>query len=262
MKLKVIGSGPWSHTYRSLLPFDEHTDSSLPDAAIIVSKSHQHHPDTIQYLRWKIPCLVEKPFAMSVPQCEEMIKCAEDNGTYLAAAHVLKFDRRIAAFREKVGNYVKVIWTDPCNGRYDPTVPVEADVLPHIVSIIDTFCPSDEIDCDGVSYGGRGRDIRLQAGRVTFDIHLERDAWKRQRIIDTGYDCLNFSALPEDHNPLRDLIQGFLYANYFIDVTPRPDGEVCELLHTDLALKACRVTEDVLSMAEKCRPSVEVYAGP
>ena len=107
---------------------------------------------------------------------------------------------------------------------------------------------------DDIGVGGRGRDVRLMAGRTTFDVHLERDAWKRQRIIDTGYDCLNFSALPEDHNPLRDLIAAFVEAVKW-DVAD-PD------LDPSLALRAARVTEDVLSMADRCRPSVEAYAGP
>jgi hypothetical protein len=256
VKLRVIGTGPWAAVYRQLLPVPEHTAPELPDAAIIVSKAHQHHADAMQYLRWKVPCLVEKPFAMSAPQCEEMIACAEANGTYLAAAHVLKFDRRIEAFRPHVGNYVKIIWTDPCHGRYDPTVTVEADVLPHVVSVVDQLSPGAEIVCDGVSFGGRGRDIRLQAGETTYDIHLERDAWKRQRIIDTGEHVLDFSALPVDHNPLSNLIAEFLEV--------LSDGPLVWSfpLCPELALKSCRVTEDVLSCAERFRPSVEEYVGP
>jgi hypothetical protein len=260
MRLKVIGSGGWAQVYRSLLPVPEHTDASLPDAAIIVSKSHQHHPDTLQYLRWGVPCLVEKPFAMSVPQCEDMIATAESKGVYLAAAHVLKFDRRIEPLRPSVGSYVRITWTDPCNGRYDPSVPIEVDVLPHIVSIVDTLKPGDDIVCDGVSFAGRGRDIRLVAGRTTFDVHLERDAWKRQRIIDCGETALDFSALPEDHNPLRDLIEAFAAAcGQFIP--PRMIG-LDWRLETQLALKSCCVTEDVLTCVERYRPNVEEYAGP
>jgi hypothetical protein len=256
MRLKVIGEGPWAAVYRQLLPVPEFTGTGLPDAAIIVTKAHRHHPDALQYLRWKVPCLVEKPFAMTVPQCEEMIECAEDNGTYLAAAHVLKFDRRIEAFRPHVGHYAKIIWTDPCNGRYDPTVPVEADVLPHIVSIIDTLCPGEPIACGGVSFGGRGRDIRLSAGSTTFDVHLERDAWKRQRIIDAG-EVLDFSVLPADHNPLRELIKNWAYW------AERPRGVIWPISSScNLALHACRVTEDVMTMAERCRPSLETYVGP
>lgn len=260
MRVKVIGTGPWAAVYRSLLPIPEFTDAALPDAAIIVSKAHQHHADTMQYLRWKVPCLVEKPFAMSVAQCEEMIDCAEKNGTYLAAAHVLKFDRRIEAFRQHVGRYVKITWTDGSNGRYDHTVPIEADVLPHIVSIIDTLAPGVGISAEGISYGGRGRDLRLAAGETTFDVHLERDAWKRQRIIDTGDACLDFSALPEDHNPLRELIATFSIWAQAARAGLR--GGFPDSLSPDLALRACRVTEDVLTMAEKCRPSLETYVGP
>jgi hypothetical protein len=259
MKLKIIGEGPWAAVYRQLLPVPEFTGTGLPDAAIIVTKAHRHHSDALQYLRWRVPCLVEKPFATSVAQCEEMIECAEDNGTYLAAAHVLKFDRRIEAFRPHVGGYVnhavKIIWTDSCNGRYDPTVPVEADVLPHIVSIIDTLCPGETIACGGVSFGGRGRDIRLSAGATTFDVHLERDAWKRQRIIDAG-EVLDFSVLPADHNPLEELIR------YFADAASHIKSWRTSLTDTSLALHACRVTEDVMTMAERCRPSLETYVGP
>lgn len=258
MRLKVIGTGPWAAVYRTLLPVPEHTGPGLPDAAIIVSKAHQHHGDAMQYLRWHVPVLVEKPFAMSVPQCEEMIACAEDNGTYLAAAHVLKFDRRFELLRPLVTKHVSIKWTDPCHGRYDHSVSIEADVLPHIVSIIDTLCPGEEIRCDGVSYAGRGRSIRLGVGTVTFDVHLERDAAQRVRRIDTGTRTLDFTALPHDHNPLRDLIAEFLQQADVVFPQPVPTDR----LSPDLALKSCRVTEDVLSCVERFRPVLEEYAGP
>ena len=70
MRIAVIGDGPWAQVYRSLLPEPEaHPFDGLPDAAIIVNKAHMHWQTTLQYLRWGVPCLVEKPFAMSVPQC-------------------------------------------------------------------------------------------------------------------------------------------------------------------------------------------------
>lgn len=295
MRIKVIGTGPWAAVYRSLLPEPECQEPRLPDAVIVASKAHTHHSEAIRYLRWRVPVLVEKPFAMSVPECEEMIETAEKFGTYLAAAHVLKFDRRIEEFGRHVGRtnqWVGISWSDPCNGRYDKAVSIEHDVLPHIVSIIDTLCPNADIRCEGISHGGRGRDIRLRDGDVTFDCHLERDADARRRLIETDGASLDFSALPADHNPLRELILTFKRAcqeparkrpmewrsphewwdendhEWCVGGGYRPQigdsGDYGTLsrwdlarphLSTDLALRACRVTEDVLACVERFRPA-------
>ncbi len=254
MRLKVIGEGPWAQVYRSLLPEPECPPKEFPDAVIVVNKAHQHASEAMRWLRWGVPVLVEKPFAMSVPQCEEMIALAAHYQTYLAAAHVLKFDRRIEAMRPHLTNpnqIVRITWTDPCNGRYDSAVPIEADVLPHIVSIIDTLCGGAPIAVDGVSYGGRGRDVRLSAGSITFDAHMERDAAARRRLIETDGAALDFSALPADHNPLRDLIEHFYNGprQYF-------DADHLESLDPKLALKACQVTEGVLLRVDEWRPQM------
>lgn len=253
MRLKVIGTGPWAAVYRSLLPEPECQEPRLPDAVIVASKAHTHHSEAIRYLRWRVPVLVEKPFAMSVAQCEEMIETAEQFGTYLAAAHVLKFDRRIEEFRRhltRTNQIVSITWTDPTNGRYDVRVPIENDVLPHIVSIVDTLRPGFEIACDGISYGGRGRSVRLTSGRFTFDCHLERDSDARRRLIETDGATLDFSALPADHNPLVDLIQAFI-DNCGLSFPIYEHSR----LGLNLALHACRVTEDVLACVERFKPA-------
>ena len=256
MKLRVIGTGPWASVYRSLLPEPECPDLEFPDAVIIASKASTHWYEAIRWLRWKVPVLVEKPFAMSSAQCEEMIETAEKFGTYLAAAHVLKFDRRIEEFRKHVGKrvnrIVSITWTDPCTSRYDKSISVEVDVLPHIVSIMDTIHPGDDIVCDGISRGGRGRDIRFRVGQETWDVHLERDSDARRRLIETDGATLDFSALPEGHNPLADQIGDFV--KHVVLGFHYRSPVMSDNLHTDLALRACRVTEDVLACVERFNP--------
>lgn len=256
MRLKVVGDGPWAQVYRSLLPEPECEPYAFPDAVMVVNKASRHCNEAMRWLRWGVPVLVEKPFAMSVAECEEMIATAEKYGAYLAAAHVLKFDVRIEEFRQhitRVNQIVSITWTDPCNGRYDPSVSIETDVIPHIVSIIDTLCPGKPIAVDGISFGGRGRSVRFIAGSVTFDAHLERDADARRRRIETDGAALDFSALPADHNPLRELIEKFCRQGpeYWDEWHPTA-------LDTKLALNACRVTEDVLACVERFKPA-EAY---
>ncbi len=68
--------------------------ASLPgrvDAAVVALPNHLHAPVSIDLLRCGVHVLVEKPMAMNVRECDEMIAAAEGSGAVLAVGHEFRF---------------------------------------------------------------------------------------------------------------------------------------------------------------------------
>jgi predicted dehydrogenase len=61
------------------------------DAAVVALPNHLHAPVSIDLLRRGIHVLVEKPMAMNVHECDEMIAAAEGSGAVLAVGHEFRF---------------------------------------------------------------------------------------------------------------------------------------------------------------------------
>lgn len=61
------------------------------DAVILCLPHHLHSSIAIQAAQHGKDCLVEKPLCTSVAEADAMIRAADENGTYLMVAHVLRF---------------------------------------------------------------------------------------------------------------------------------------------------------------------------
>ncbi len=61
------------------------------DAAVIAGPPNTHAETAIELLNQGIHVLVEKPMAMTVRECDDMIRAAESNGCTLAVAQTLRF---------------------------------------------------------------------------------------------------------------------------------------------------------------------------
>ena len=74
-----------------------------PDAALIALPNHLHAPMSLEFLRQGIHVLVEKPMALTVADCDEMIRVAAGSGAKLAVGLVRRFlpeVRRVKAVLE------------------------------------------------------------------------------------------------------------------------------------------------------------------
>lgn len=249
MRVSVIGAGRWATVYRGLLNGHEMTDIN-PEAAIVVNRAAHHEGSARKLLEAGIPTLIEKPFALSVEGVQRLTSIAYTNKVYLAAAHVLKFNEHIDDFAANLSlsptkpHYASITWTDPKEGRhYDPTISVVADIMPHVVSILDTVLPGRPPILEG--WSNLGGDFRFMVGSVCVDVHLERDADTRQRIVEIAcgkvVHSLDFGMNPTDHNPLARLIAAFLEG--------AGGGHKDHRLDTRLAFMTAGLTERCL---EKC----------
>ena len=74
------------------------------DAVVIALPNYLHAAVTIQMLEAGKHVLCEKPMAMSVAECEQMIETARGSGSKLMIGHMWRFDREIVWLRELVAS--------------------------------------------------------------------------------------------------------------------------------------------------------------
>ncbi len=184
------------------------------DAAIVVNAAADHQAAAERLLRARIPVLIEKPFAMSAAGAAHLVDLAASHCTWLAAAQVFRFagylDRFTAALGEAEGiAAIAVTWCDPqTEQRYgdekrnDPGLPLVIDVLPHVLSILETVLPAPVVQCRHVAVlrGGAQIDLQLAVNGVPCAVHMARDADHRARCIDVrtkqGRVVLDFTVEP------------------------------------------------------------------
>ncbi len=72
------------------------------DAAVVATPNALHAAQTIALLRSGKHVLVEKPMAMSVSECDEMIEASRDSGAFLMVAHCWRFHDDVRAMRDRI----------------------------------------------------------------------------------------------------------------------------------------------------------------
>jgi len=165
---------------------------------VVANAAHDHEKAIEWALLERLPVLVEKPVTLSATSTQRMIQLANFQKTYLATAHVFLFASYIEAFSELISDNaridsVKVRWMDPKSESrygefksYDSGLPIYADWLPHIYSILDSFMtgPAHISEILGFSRGGSDLKINLQYGQTPCVIELVRNGVSRQRVIE------------------------------------------------------------------------------
>ncbi len=74
------------------------------DAVFIVSANFRHHPETLAAAAAGKHVLVEKPMAMNVKECEEMIEACRKAGVRLMVGHMIRFSTAIRRVRELISS--------------------------------------------------------------------------------------------------------------------------------------------------------------
>lgn len=73
------------------------------DLAVIASPSARHRDNALPLLAAGIPCLVEKPLALDVADCQALVQAARQSGTLLAIGHSERFNPVIQRLRTTLG---------------------------------------------------------------------------------------------------------------------------------------------------------------
>jgi predicted dehydrogenase len=169
--------------------------------AVIVANATRDHERAAEWaLAAGVPVLVEKPMAMSGAGAQRLAALARSLGTRLAAAHVLRFAGYLDRFATCVGKAgpicsMRIQWWDPrVEERYgepkhfDAGVPVVADVLPHVLSLVTTLMPNVPCRCDHLKVlrGGAHVELDLVVGQVRCGVQLVRNSEQRRRLIEVA----------------------------------------------------------------------------
>src|SRR2546422_7110793 len=144
--------------------------------AVVVANAARDHETAVEWaLLAGAPVMVEKPIALTGPAAERLADLARQRNVPFAAAHVFLFARYLDNFWKLIRNAgridsLHVDWADPESEerygeskRYDPGLPVFADWLPHVVSIVGSLASRVPDNCRilEVRRGGAAIDLEL-----------------------------------------------------------------------------------------------------
>ncbi len=167
------------------------------DAIVVVNAAGDHETTVDWALSAGLATIVEKPMALSGLAAQRLADLARDRGVRFAPAHVFLFARYVEHFAaalcsEGSMQRIEVEWTDPRSEeryeeqkRYDASVPVFADWLPHIVSVLGALVGVLPDQCQRFEYrrGGAALELELTAGEIPCSVRIARNADRRRRFV-------------------------------------------------------------------------------
>ena len=224
--LAIVGGGRWGQLLLSILttmdtPFDrivmvsktaKRTDieilPTLEDlftkyfvtAAIVVNAAGQHFETAKQLIDRGIHVLIEKPIVPSLKQMQILIDQANDKNvcivpglTHRFCSYIKEFSQLVAA-KELPKRFI-FRWSDMKNEtrhgqvkRYDHTITVAQDVMPHIWTILTLIFPNMKMSIQSCVQDNSNADLRLSMNTVEGQVLLRRDGDSRERFLLLEYD--------------------------------------------------------------------------
>ncbi len=73
------------------------------DAVFVTSPDALHLPDVLTAIEHGLPVLCEKPLAMNGTEARRMVEAADRAGVLFGVAHIFRFEKSVALFRERTG---------------------------------------------------------------------------------------------------------------------------------------------------------------
>ncbi len=239
---------------------------------IVANAVYDHEKAIVWALEQQMPVLVEKPISTCFSIAKNLINFANQKNAYFACAHVFLFASYLKAFvqliqAQKNITTIDVFWADPAvenrHGeikKYDPSLPVYADWLPHIMPILSVMLGNEKYIVDDIDYLEGGAHLRLHLiwGQITCKIELIRNADSRIRIfqVNTVNDkfTLNFCSEPgiiqansitkpydfewtESPKPLVNMLTAFFQSASGIEIDERLDSSI--------GLLVAKVTDEI-----------------
>jgi predicted dehydrogenase len=183
-------------------------------AIIVVNAARDHEATAMHGIDAGMAVLVEKPIARNAAGARRLAQAAGRPGAKLAPAQIFLFAsyvRELAARAAARGavRAMRIEWTDPRDEsrygepkHYDASLPIFADWLPHVLSIIAALVPRlpDGVRDLRASRGGAELEFVLAGGDAPCVVHLVRNADRRRRIVEVETDAgrlrLDFTSEP------------------------------------------------------------------
>lgn len=244
-------------------------------AAIVANAARDHERAVDWALSRDIPVLVEKPITLTTDAAQRLVNLAFSRNVCFASAHVFLFARYLENFRKCVSEaeairFIRVCWEDPKNEvrygenkQYDPGLPVFADWLPHVLSIVGTISSCLPQSCEHLKFlkGGAHLELELKLDHIPCNVQLVRNSNRRLRFIEATTEKkvlkIDFSKEPgiiidgstimgadpdwnEKSRPAARMLTAFLHWV--------AGGEFDNRLNIEIGLQASRVIDQTLSL--------------
>lgn len=189
---------------------------SRKKCAVIVVNAARDHQKAIQWaLEHDSAVLVEKPMTLSTFATNQLVEFAKFKDLKLAPAHIFLFNDSLKSFKKVIEDShvkitsIKIFWEDPRienrygeRKSYDSSLPIHADLFPHIVSVLENILPNSVLEFVDLKLNKGGASIIVQArvNGLPCEFELVRDGTSRNRRVEikcsAGNYSLNFSTEP------------------------------------------------------------------
>lgn len=182
---------------------------------VIVANAARDHFKTAEWvINSHQALLVEKPLAISYEECQYLVRLAQQQNVKIALSQIFLFARYFEYFQQKILNIHDILainfyWRDSkLENRYgelksyDSSLPIYADILPHVLPLLAKLTSNQNQKCESIHYlkGGSQLNLDVKLGSIPCRIELERNGRIRQRLIQVttkkGKINLNFSSEP------------------------------------------------------------------
>jgi predicted dehydrogenase len=191
--------------YRALAAVDSAALVGRVDAAVVAVPAREHARAARPLLEAGIAVLMEKPFATSLDEADEIAGLAARHGALLQAAHLERFNPAVCAARSLLSRprFLTANRLGPFPGR-GTDVDVVLDLMVHDLDLVLDFVGAsiERISARGVPVLSDEVDIanaRLEfEGGCVADLTASRVSLKRERKLrvfqDSGYLSLDYAA--------------------------------------------------------------------
>lgn len=242
-------------------------------SAIVVNAVHDHS-NAIQWcIKKNIPVLVEKPISLNYEVVLDLHKQAIQHNVLMAPSHIFLFVSYLEEFKRKVVsagsiNKITIHWMDPLTEArygeqksYDAAVPIFADWLPHLLSIVAALQPEEKYSINSISTmrGGAKMHIILSGKLIAYEFILTRNGFERKRsicattvsgeLVELDFSLepgiirtQNYSYSADENWDSKEKPSSILLTTFFSSVKSKT---IDPKLRIDLALTSCQLIKEI-----------------
>lgn len=166
----------------------------LAGRPVIIANSARDHAEIgVFSLSEHSPVLIEKPMALNGQDANMLLASADKNSGMLASAFVFLFAPYMLKLRDQLNSVlppksIHISWIDPqyIPKRYDSSVPIYKDVLPHLTSLLNLLYPNLILEFKSVDVkrGGALVVLDFSTDDTSIELIMERDGVSRTRLIE------------------------------------------------------------------------------
>lgn len=166
--------------------------------AIVVNTARAHVRTALTLIDRKIPVLLEKPVALTLPEAEQLVYASTANKTVLMPGLVLDFCDYLYEFAQAARDTLEAVqsieirWSDPVGElrygeakSFDASISAVEEIAPHVATLLSIVAGGSDHSVHEATFARGGLLVALtgQWNDIPLAVSLERQAVKRERIV-------------------------------------------------------------------------------